>query len=68
MDQKSVRTSQWVETKYILGGALLKLYNYDGAGRVQSTTTLHVTRRTLARLITKIDEHDDDAAQDPLPF
>lgn len=68
MDQRHSKTSQWIDTQYILGGALLKLYNYDGVGRVQSTTTLHVPRRTLARLLEAIDRHEDDFAQDSLPF
>lgn len=68
MDHRHSKTSQWVETTYVVGGALLKLYNYDGVGRVQSTTTLHIPRRTLQRLLAAIDLHEDDHAQDELPF
>lgn len=68
MNREHLKTSQWVSTEIILGGALLKLFNYDGVGRVQSTTTLHVTRRGMQRLIGRMDEFEDEHAQDELPF
>lgn len=68
MNQRDAKTAQWIETKFILGGALLKLYAYDGAGRVTGVHTLHVTRRSIDRLLHRMDEAEDDFAQEPLPF
>lgn len=62
------KTGAWIGTEYILGAAKLKIYNYDGNGRVHCVSTLVVPRRTLRQLIRKIDENDESHEQDAFPF
>lgn len=68
MPIKNNRTSVWVDSKYVLGGVLMTLYNYDEVGRISSVSTMHLTRRDAQRIVKAIDLHDDDHAQDELPF
>lgn len=68
MDRTGSKTSAWVETSYTLGTAHLKLYTYDGVGRLMAVSTLTIPHRGLAQLMRKIDLHDADLEQDALPF
>lgn len=68
MNENTAKTSAWVSTDLRLGTALLRLYNYDSAGRVHCVTTLPLPRRSLVQLLHRLDLHEDDHAQDAFPF
>lgn len=68
MNEYTTKTSAWISTDLMRGTALLRIYNYDSVGRVHCVTTLPITRRSLQQLIHRIDLHEDEHDQDPLPF